>query len=151
MPLFQQVFEANIDDPKAWPTARNELLDHADRSGDEDAAERIHLRAMELKPEDPAQVIAYAGWLGERRRFEDAITTLRTRSGAPSGQEREIIVLQLLSAKAFDAQTQAPASDAARTAFAQMSAQAQALGLGPTPSFEDWAQQALEYSRSQQR
>jgi tetratricopeptide (TPR) repeat protein len=149
LPLFQKVFDVNHEDPKAWPSAKLELLDHYGRMGDSEGIERVHLRSMELKSADPAQVLEYAGWLSEVGRHDDAIAALRTRSGAPRGQELEMSVLQLMSAKALQLQVRSAGSDEARAAYAEMSAQAQGLGIGPLPSFEDWAAQALEYSRLQ--
>lgn len=149
LPLFQKVFDENLDDPKAWPSAKVELLEHYARLDDAEGMERVHLRSMELKSSDPAQVLGYAGWLSEVGRHDDAIATLRTRAGAPSGQDLEVSVLRVMSAKALQLQARSPGSDEARAAFAEMSAQAQVLGVGTMPSFEEWSVQALEYARQQ--
>ena len=149
LPLFRKVFEENLEDPKAWPSAKFELIEAYTERGLLDAIEKVHQRALELKPTDASQVLAYAEWLSERRRFDDAIAVMRTRPAVPTGPELEFALLQLLSGKAVDLQSQSPDSEAARAAFAEMRDQAETVGVSEMPSFEEWSAQVREYLRTQ--
>ena len=148
LPLYESVFEHDIDDPKAWPAAKVGLINLLARTGDMQAVEAVFLRAQVLKPNAPDQVANYAVWLASKSRFDEGIAILRGALQRGSSDVLSFSLFRLLLGRA----TLALSSDrdTARVDFDEATSLAQSFGAPIEVSFDVWAEQTMREAESQQ-
>ncbi len=135
--LFETVFESSLDDPKAWPAARQSLVSSHTNAGDRAGAEQVYVRAIALQPTDMNQRVEYVEWLLSGERVEEALANARELQGAETeGRAREVL-LMALAARAVS--LLATDATAAATVYEEMRAMVSESGFGEMPTYAEWA------------
>jgi tetratricopeptide (TPR) repeat protein len=137
--LYESVFEAHRDDPKAWPSAKVGLIELHQRLGDLNAVESVFLRASAMNTHDPSDAKHYVEWLGNQGRLDEALAMAREarKRWQDPALAHQLIGLQFARASRMLAADR----DGSRQAFGEAAALAAELGIPVELDFDAWIEQ----------